>query len=80
MNRELVTFFRVVRGGKGDQGVAVTVLGPEGEVFSVPKPVLGSPSKEQSLVVLSIVSDLVNQSTSKESYPTPGVVEFRSIN
>ena len=43
VNGEQVKFFHVVRGEKVNQGAAVTILGPEGEVFSVPQPVLRVP-------------------------------------
>lgn len=75
-----VPLFRVIRGEGGRRGAALTVRDPQGEIFSIPQPILGSPTRDQSLVVLSIVNYLVNRSTSKEAYPPPSVLEIKSIN
>ncbi|HEX5957077.1 MAG TPA: hypothetical protein VFY92_00280 [Hyphomicrobiaceae bacterium] len=73
-------FFTVTRGVENSRGAALVIRDPQGEVFSIPAPKLGAANRDHSMVVLSIVNDLVNASTSKGAYPAPSIVEFRSLN
>jgi hypothetical protein len=57
----------------------LTVRDPQGEVFSVPQPQLGSPTRDQSLVVLSVVSDMMNLSTRRSAFPISTTIDFRPL-
>ena len=74
-----VALFRVVRGEGGAGGGILTVRDPQGEVFSVPQPQLGSPTRDQSLVVLSVVSDMMNLSTRRSAFPISTTIDFRPL-
>lgn len=74
-----VALFRVVRGEAGANGAVLTVRDPQGEVFSVPQPQLGSPTRDQSLAVLSVVSDMMNLSTRRSAFPISTTIDFRPL-
>ncbi|HVZ36095.1 MAG TPA: hypothetical protein VG963_26890, partial [Polyangiaceae bacterium] len=64
-----VALFRVERGEASAKGAILTVRDPQDEIFSVPSPQLGSPTRDQSLVTLSVVSDMLNLSTRRSAFP-----------
>ena len=72
-----VTFWGVARGDEFRGNAAVSVRDPRGETFSVVRPELGSEARDQSLVVLSLVNELINLAISKDAYPPPSAVEVR---
>ena len=66
---ELVDLFRVTR--KVSSNTAISVVGPEGERFSILIPDHGSDSRHRSLQTLSLAMDFVNIAISGESSPPP---------
>jgi hypothetical protein len=76
---ESIAVFRVMRSHVSQADVALSVRGPYGEVYSVPRPEYGSPTRDQTLRVLAIVGEVVNAAISEKDFPVPTTVLVRSI-
>ncbi len=73
-----LTFFRIVRGSSPD-GAALFVRGPDGQGYFVPKPEYGSELRDQTLRVLAIASEVVNEAISEKDFPAPASIVVRPI-
>jgi hypothetical protein len=74
-----MTIFRVLRGGTADVVPIVSIRGPDGELYAVPRPTYGDYKRDQTLRVLGITSELVNGAISEKDFPTPTSVIVRSL-
>jgi hypothetical protein len=78
VRRSMVNLFRVERSDGAAPTSSLFVRGPRGETFNVPQPDLSIQDRDQSLIVLSLVNDMVNLATKKASFPTPTAIEVRT--
>ncbi len=74
-----MTIFRVMQGTPGSEGAALTVRGPNGDTFYVPEPDYGSPTRDQTLRVLALASEVVNAAISEKDIPPPTSVVVQAI-
>ncbi len=74
-----LTVFRVIRGNPGSEQPALAVRGPHGDTFYVPEPDYGSPTRDQTLRVLALASEVVNAAISEKDIPPPTSVVVQAI-
>jgi len=73
-----MTVFRVIRGqAAGD--TALSIRGPDGEMYSVPRPDYASGKRDQTLRVLGIAAEVVNGAISEKDFPVPASIVVRAI-
>lgn len=76
---DAITLFRVVRGQAPADRTALSVRGPDREIYSVPRPDYGSPDRDHTMRVLAIAGELVNAAISEKDFPAPTSVLVRAI-
>jgi len=64
-----VPLFLVQQGGVGLQPVAVSIVGPEGERFSIPRPEHGAKDRHRSLQSLAFVEEVMGAAISLKALP-----------
>jgi hypothetical protein len=74
-----VTVFRVLRGSPDADGAAVTVRGPDGETYFVPRTDHAAKERDYTLRVLTMAAEVVNSAVSDKDLPAPASIVVRAI-
>jgi hypothetical protein len=78
-NGKKAALLRVIRGKPMGEPIALSVRGPDEQVYTVPRPDYGIPNRDQTLRVLGMVGEVVNGAISEKDFPAPASVVVRSI-